>query len=98
MCSACIAGKQHQAKHPPKGIVSTLRPSELLHVDLFGPPSCDSLGGKKYGLVILYDCSRYTWIFFLSSKDEMKETFIDFAKQPQHSFNADILAIRSNNG
>ena len=63
VCSACIAGKQHQSKHPPKNIVSTSRPLELLHVDLFGPPSCDSLGGKKYGLFIVDDYSRYTWVF-----------------------------------
>jgi len=60
VCSACIAGKQHQAKHTPKNVVSTSRPLELLHVDLFGPPSWDSLGGKKYGLVIVDDYSRYT--------------------------------------
>ena len=71
-CSACIAGKQHQSKHPPKNIVSTSRPLELLHVDLFGPPSWDSLGGKKYGLVIVDDYSRYTWVFFLKSKDDTK--------------------------
>ena len=55
VCSACIAGKQHQSKHLPKNIVSTSRPLELLHMDLFGPPSWDSLGGQKYGLVIVDD-------------------------------------------
>ncbi len=98
VCSACIAGKQHQSKHSPKNIVSTSRPLELLHVDLFGPPSWDSLGGKKYGLVIVDDYSRYTWVFFLKSKDETKITFIDFSKQAQHKFDKEILAIRSDNG
>jgi len=98
VCSACIAGKQHQAKHTPKNVVSTSRPLELLHVDLFGPPSWDSLGGKKYGLVIVDDYSRYTWVFFLKSKDETKATFIDFAKQAQRKYNMAILAIRSDNG
>ena len=77
VCSACIAGKQHLTKHPPKNIISTSRPLELLHVDLFGPPSWDSLGGKKYGLTIVDDYSRYTWVFFLKSKDETKFTFIE---------------------
>ena len=58
VCSACIAGKQHQAKHTPKNIVSTSRPLELLHVDLFGLPSRDSLGEKKYGPVIVDDYLR----------------------------------------
>uniref|UniRef100_A0A8I7BEB6 Integrase catalytic domain-containing protein n=1 Tax=Hordeum vulgare subsp. vulgare TaxID=112509 RepID=A0A8I7BEB6_HORVV len=98
VCSACIAGKQHQSKHPPKNIVSTSRPLELLHVDLFGPPSWASLGGKKYDLVIVDDYSRYTWVFFLKSKDETKITFIDFAKQAQRKFDKGIKAIRSDNG
>ena len=67
-------------------------------MDLFGPPSWDSLGAKKYGLVIVDDYSRYTWVFFLKSKDEMKATFIDFAKQSQRKFNKEILAIRSDSG
>src|ERR1041384_5988074 len=96
VCSACIAGKQHQSKFNPKNVVSTSRPSELLHVDLFGPPSWDSLGGKKYGLVIVDDYSRYTWVFFLKSKDETKATFIDFAKQAQRKYNLALLAISDN--
>ena len=71
---------------------------ELLHVDLFGPPTWDSLGGKKYGLVIVDDYSRYTWVFFLKTKDEAKINFIDFAKQAQHKFDKEILAIRTDNG
>jgi hypothetical protein len=35
ICSACQAGKQVGAKHPAKNIVSTSRPLELLHMDLF---------------------------------------------------------------
>ena len=98
VCSACIAGKQHGAKHPAKSIISTTRPLELLHMDLFGPSSYTSLGGKKYGLVIVDDYSRYTWVFFLRSKDETQETFITFAKQVQRQFKQDILMIRSDNG
>ena len=37
ICSACQAGKQVGAKHPTKNIVTTSRPLELLHMDLFGP-------------------------------------------------------------
>ena len=33
-----------------------------------------------------------------NSKDETKITFIDFAKQAQHKFDKEILAIRSDNG
>ncbi|KAI5022227.1 hypothetical protein ZWY2020_058957 [Hordeum vulgare] len=73
------------------------KPLDLLHVDLFGPPSWDSPGGKKYGRVIVDDYSRYTWVFFLKSKDDTKITFIDFAKQAQQNFDKEILEIRRDN-
>ena len=37
LCSACQAGKQVGGRHPVKNIMTTRRPLELLHMDLFGP-------------------------------------------------------------
>jgi hypothetical protein len=34
-------------------------------MDLFGPIAYLSIGGSKYGLVIVDDFSRFTWVFFL---------------------------------
>ena len=44
---------------------------------------------------IVDDYSRYTWVFFLKSKDETKITFIDFAKQAQRKFDKEIRALRN---
>ena len=43
-CSACIEGKLHEKAHPPTTIIYSKWPLELLHLDLFGPPSFASLG------------------------------------------------------
>lgn len=51
-------------------IISTSRPLESLPVDLFGPIGTPSINGKKYGLVIVNDYRRWTWVKFLRSKDE----------------------------
>jgi len=48
LCSACQAGKQVANTHPTKAYLSTSRVLELLHMDLFGPTTYASLGGKKY--------------------------------------------------
>jgi hypothetical protein len=53
VCRACIEGKMHEMSHPSKTIISSTRCLELLHMDLFGPPSHASLGGNKYCLVII---------------------------------------------
>jgi hypothetical protein len=70
ICGACLAGKQHGVPHHPKNVVTTKRSLELLHMDLFRPVAYISIGGSKYGLVIVDDFSRFTWVFFLSDKGE----------------------------
>src|SRR5215216_6855275 len=70
VCRACVEGKMHDSPHRRKTIISSKRILELLHVDLFGPPSHASLSGKKYCLVIVDDYSRYTWVYFFKLKSE----------------------------
>jgi hypothetical protein len=65
VCSACQARKQVGVHHPHKNIMTTDRPLELLHMDLFGLIAYISIGGSKYCLVIVDDYSRFTWVFFL---------------------------------
>jgi hypothetical protein len=60
ICSACQAGKQVGIPHPPKNIMTSKQPLELIRMDLFGPVAYLSLEGNKYGLVIIYDYSRFT--------------------------------------
>ncbi|KAK1561685.1 hypothetical protein QYE76_017663 [Lolium multiflorum] len=98
VCSACVAGKQLKKRHPIKSIVTTSRPLELLHLDLFGPSHYDTLGGRNYGLVIVDDYSRYSWVFLLKSKDETHREFIIFAKKAQRMYESEIKAIRTDNG
>jgi hypothetical protein len=69
-CVACQAGKQVGSTHHSKNVMTTSRPLELLHMDLFGPVAYLSIGGSKYGLVIVDDFSRFTWVFFLQEKSE----------------------------
>jgi hypothetical protein len=63
----CFAGNQHGKRHPFKDVITTFRPLELLHLDLFGPSGYESLGGSKFRLFIVDDYSRYTWVFLLKS-------------------------------
>ena len=46
-CSACQAGKQVANTHPTKAFMSTSRPLELLHMDLFGPTNYVSAGATS---------------------------------------------------
>ncbi|GJU75815.1 putative ribonuclease H-like domain-containing protein [Tanacetum coccineum] len=69
-CVACQKGKQHRASCKSKTEKSISLPLHLLHMDLFGPTFIKSLMNKMYCLVITDDFSRFTWAFFLATKDE----------------------------
>jgi hypothetical protein len=46
-CVACQAGKQVGSTHHSKNVMTTSRPLELLHMDLFGPVAYLSIEGSK---------------------------------------------------
>jgi transposase InsO family protein len=79
-------------------VISTTRPLELVHLDLFGPSTYDTLGGRRYGLVLMDDYSTYTWVFLLKSKDETYKHFSKFAKHAERTFEEVIKTIRTDNG
>ena len=68
ICSAYQVGNQVGVPHPPMSIMTTTQPLELIHMELLGPVAYLSLGGDKYGLVIVHDYSHFTWVFFVCDK------------------------------
>ena len=72
ICDACQIGKQTKSNHHKVNVICTSRCLELLHVDLIGPTRTESLGGKKYIMVIVDDFSRYTWVEFLRKKKNQR--------------------------
>nr|GEY56081.1 hypothetical protein [Tanacetum cinerariifolium] len=69
-CTACLKGKHHKASCKSKLVNSVTKPLHTLHMDLFGPTSVSSISHKWYCLVVTDDFSRFTWTFFLKTKDE----------------------------
>jgi transposase InsO family protein len=97
-CAACQAGKQVGSTHHNKNVITTSRPLELLHMDHFGPVAYLGIGGSKYGIVIVDDFSRFTWVFFLQDKIETQGTLKRFLRWAQDEFELKVKKIRSNNG
>ena len=81
---ACQKGKQIKKSFTSKNEVSTFRPLQLLHLDLFGPTRTVSTNGKRYGLVTMDDYSRWTQAMFLNHKDESFDVFFKFYKRVQN--------------
>ncbi|GJY71507.1 retrovirus-related pol polyprotein from transposon TNT 1-94 [Tanacetum coccineum] len=98
LCSACALGKSKKLSHKPKAEDSIQEKLYLLHMDLCGPMRIQSINGRKYILVIVDDYSRFTWVKFLRSKDEVPELVIKFLKMIQVRLNATIRNIKADNG
>ncbi|XP_042984783.1 uncharacterized protein LOC122313675, partial [Carya illinoinensis] len=98
ICDACQFGKQTKTSFKTKKHISTTRPLQLIHMDLFGPNRVASLGGKYYAFVIVDDFSRYTWVIFLAHKDEAHNAFTKLCKRIQNEKGYTISSIRSDRG
>ncbi|GJU34460.1 retrovirus-related pol polyprotein from transposon TNT 1-94 [Tanacetum coccineum] len=98
LCSAYALGKRKKHSHKPKAEESIQEKLYLLHMDLCGPMRVQSINRRNYILVIVDDFSRFTWVKFLHSKDEVPEFVIKFLKMIQVRPNVTVCNIRTDNG
>ncbi|GJS77636.1 putative ribonuclease H-like domain-containing protein [Tanacetum coccineum] len=97
-CVACLKGKKHKALCKSKIQNSITQPLFMLHMDLFGPTFVSSLMNKKYCLVVTDDYSRFTWVFFLASKDETSGILKNFITEIENLVDKKVKIIRCDNG
>ncbi|GJV39334.1 putative ribonuclease H-like domain-containing protein [Tanacetum coccineum] len=97
-CVACQKGKQHRASCKTKKENSISLPLHLLHMDLFGPTFVKSLIKKMYCLVVTDDYSRFTWVFFLATKDETSGILKSFITGIENLVDHRVKVIRCDNG
>ena len=53
------------------------------------------MGRKRYGLVIIDEFSRFTWVLFFANKDEFFIAFKNFAKKVHNEVDCNITSIRT---
>nr|GEU43585.1 putative ribonuclease H-like domain-containing protein [Tanacetum cinerariifolium] len=94
---ACQKGKQHRASCKTKTKNSISLPLHMLHMDLFGPTFVKSLMKKMYCLVVTDDYSRFTWVFFLSTKDETSDILKSFITRIENIVDHRDNVIRCDN-
>jgi len=97
VCDVC-----HYARHKKLPYNASLNkvdsPYELIHFDIWGPISIQSIHGHSYFLTAVDDFSHFTWIILLKSKGEVRHYIQDFIKLIENQHNARVKAIRTNNG
>nr|GEZ46132.1 putative ribonuclease H-like domain-containing protein [Tanacetum cinerariifolium] len=97
-CVASKKGKQHRGSCKSKHVSSVSQPLQRLHMDLFGPNFVKSLNKKSYCLVLTDDYSRFSWVFFLATKDETSTILKTFFTGIENQINLKVKIIRSDNG
>nr|GEU91738.1 hypothetical protein [Tanacetum cinerariifolium] len=97
-CVACQKGKQHKASYKAKLINSISKPLHMLHMDLFGPTNVKSLMKKSYCLVITDDFSRFSWAFFLATKNKTSGILKTFITGIENQLDYKVKVIRYDNG
>nr|GEX19870.1 hypothetical protein [Tanacetum cinerariifolium] len=93
-CTACLKGKQHKVSCKTKLVNSVTKPLYTLHMDLFGLTSVSSLNHKWYFLVVTDDFSRFTWTFFLKTKDETSGILRNFITEIENLKELRVKIIR----
>ncbi|GJT10189.1 retrovirus-related pol polyprotein from transposon TNT 1-94 [Tanacetum coccineum] len=96
-CVACLKGKQHKAFCKSKVLNPITKPLFMLHMDPFGLTFMSSLMLKKYCLVVTDDYNRFTWVFFLTTKDGTSEILKNFIKEIENLVDKKVKIIRSDN-
>jgi hypothetical protein len=65
--------------HVPKPVLDKAKNTfDNIHSDVHGPFAVQSLGGKKYFMTFIDENSRYTWIYFLRHKSDVKSVLRGF--------------------
>nr|GEU89745.1 putative ribonuclease H-like domain-containing protein [Tanacetum cinerariifolium] len=96
-CVACLKEKQHKASCKTKLVNSMAKPLHTFHMDLFGPTSVSSLNHKWYCLVVTDDFSRFTWTFFLKTKDKTSDILRNFITEIENLKELKVKIIMCDN-
>ena len=97
-CEGCVEGKIHRQSFQPVGEIRSTEKLQLVHSDVCGPMSTDSIGGRKYFVTFTDDYSRCCSVYFIKHKYEVFEKFKEFETATTTSSGQRIRRLRTDNG
>jgi transposase InsO family protein len=98
VCEGCIMGKQHRTKYPSGVAKRATEPFELVHSDVCGPMSVNSIGGSRYFVTFIDDYTRYTYVYFIKHKDEELAKFKECVNLATNLTGKSVKTLRTDNG
>ncbi|KAJ4813156.1 polyprotein [Rhynchospora pubera] len=97
-CEGCVLGKHPKSSFPKEASYRAKKPLELIHTDICGPITPNSLGKHRYFITFVEDFSRRTWVYFLKEKSEAFAVFKKFKVLVEKLNGNYIKAVRSDRG
>ncbi|GJT64928.1 zinc finger, CCHC-type containing protein [Tanacetum coccineum] len=95
-CEICVQAKMKR-KHFPK-VDRQFEILELVHSDICELSGQLTRGGNRYFITFIDDCSRYTYVYLLKSKDQAFETFKNYKAEVENQKGKKIQILRSDRG
>jgi transposase InsO family protein len=96
-CEACVYGKQHREPFTLSSTTTT-KPGQIIHSDVCGPMEEKSLGGKRYFVIFKDDYSKYTYVYFMNQKSEVKDKLELFLNTIKNQLDIKVNTLRSDCG
>ena len=81
-----------------RSTISTKKPFEHIHMDLWGPYRVANLDGAKFFITIVDDYSRNTWTQLLQHKTQVYAAQEQFLNMVETQFSTKVAMIRTDNG
>lgn len=95
-CRVCPLAKQKRLSFTSNNHVAETI-FDLVHCDIWGPFNTKTHDGFSYFLTIVYDCSRFTWVYLLRHKNDVHLIITRFFKLVETHFLKTIKVFRSDN-
>lgn len=96
-CITCAKGKHCREKF----VDSTNHAKqilELIHSDVCGPMSCNSIGGSRYYVTFIDDFTRKIFVYVIKNKNQVYDCFLKFKNFVENQTSKKIKILRSDNG
>ena len=97
-CGSCELGKLHRKPFPQGLVRRATQKLELVHSDICGPMSTESLSHNLYFMLLIDDFSRMTWVYFLRNKSQALSMFKTFKYMVETQCEQKIKVLRTDNG
>lgn len=98
LCESCVFGKQNRKPFLKSVGVRSKRALELIHSDVCGPITPNSINGHRYIVSFIDDYTHFTMVYLLTKKSEVFEKFREYKESVTSRFGQRIVRLRCDNG